>query len=95
MRCIRMELGEPDASGRRSPVPIAGSEFEMKVDTVIFALGTSPNPIVFTDAQGLQRTRHGTVVADAETGRTKLRRRVGGRRRGHGRSDRHQRDGRR
>jgi glutamate synthase (NADPH/NADH) small chain len=72
MRCIRMELGEPDASGRRSPVPIAGSEFEMKVDTVIFALGTSPNPIVFTDAQGLQRTRHGTVVADDATGRTKL-----------------------
>ena len=72
MRCIRMELGEPDASGRRSPVPIAGSEFEMKVDTVIFALGTSPNPIVFTDAQGLQRTKHGTVVADDSTGRTKL-----------------------
>jgi glutamate synthase (NADPH/NADH) small chain len=72
MRCIRMELGEPDASGRRSPVPIAGSEFEMKVDTVIFALGTSPNPIVFTDAAGLQRTKHGTVVADPETGRTKL-----------------------
>ena len=72
MRCIRMELGEPDASGRRSPVPIQGSEFEMKVDTVIFALGTSPNPIVFTDAQGLQRTKHGTVVADSETGRTKL-----------------------
>jgi glutamate synthase (NADPH) small chain len=72
MRCIRMELGEPDASGRRSPVPIPDSEFEMKVDTVIFALGTSPNPIVFTDAQGLQRTRHGTVVADDATGRTKL-----------------------
>jgi glutamate synthase (NADPH/NADH) small chain len=72
MRCMRMELGEPDASGRRSPVPIAGSEFEMKVDTVVFALGTSPNPIVFTDAQGLQRTRHGTVVADDATGRTKL-----------------------
>jgi len=72
MRCIRMELGEPDASGRRSPVPIAGSEFEMKADTVIFALGTSPNPIVFTDAQGLQRTKHGTVVADDATGRTKL-----------------------
>ena len=72
MRCIRMELGEPDASGRRSPIPIEGSEFVMPVDTVIFALGTSPNPIVFTDAQGLQRTRHGTVVADAETGRTKL-----------------------
>jgi glutamate synthase (NADPH) small chain len=72
MRCIRMELGEPDASGRRSPIPIEGSEFVMQVDTVIFALGTSPNPIVFTDAQGLQRTRHGTVVADPETGRTKL-----------------------
>ncbi len=72
MRCIRMELGEPDASGRRSPIPIQGSEFVMAVDTVIFALGTSPNPIVFTDAQGLQRTKHGTVVADAETGRTKL-----------------------
>lgn len=70
MRCIRMELGEPDASGRRSPVPIAGSEFEMPVDTVIFALGTSPNPIVFNEARGLQRTKHGTVVADPETGRT-------------------------
>jgi glutamate synthase (NADPH) small chain len=70
MRCIRMQLGEPDASGRRSPVPIDGSEFEMPVDTVIFALGTSPNPIVFNNAAGLERTRHGTVVADAETGRT-------------------------
>ena len=95
MRCIRMELGEPDASGRRSPVPIAGSEFEMKVDTVIFALGTSPNPIVFTDAQGLQRTRHGTVVADARNGPHQARRRVGGRRRGHRRGDGHQRHGRR
>jgi glutamate synthase (NADPH/NADH) small chain len=72
MRCIRMELGEPDASGRRSPIPVEGSEFVMEVDTVIFALGTSPNPIVFTDAQGLERTKHGTVVADQETGRTKL-----------------------
>jgi glutamate synthase (NADPH/NADH) small chain len=70
MRCIRMRLGEPDASGRRSPSPIEGSEFEMEVDTVIFALGTSPNPIVFNSAGDLQRTRHGTVVADPETGRT-------------------------
>lgn len=70
LRCIRMELGEPDASGRRSPVPIAGSEFELPMDTVIFALGTSPNPIVFNNAAGLERTRHGTVVADGETGRT-------------------------
>jgi glutamate synthase (NADPH) small chain len=71
MRCIRMELGEPDASGRRSPIPIEGSEFEMEMDTVIFALGTSPNPIVFNQAAGLQRSKHGTVVADPETGRTK------------------------
>jgi len=70
MRCIRMRLGEPDASGRRRPIPIEGSEFEMAVDTVIFALGTSPNPLVFTDAEGLERTRWGTVVADEKTGRT-------------------------
>ncbi|MCS7283182.1 MAG: NADPH-dependent glutamate synthase [Anaerolineae bacterium] len=73
MRCIRMTLGEPDASGRRSPIPIPGSEFEMEVDMVIFALGTSPNPLVFMDAEGLQRTKHGTVVVkDEETGRTTM-----------------------
>lgn len=72
LRCIRMVLGEPDASGRRSPVPVEGSEFEMVMDTVIFALGTSPNPIVFNGAAGLQRTKHGTVVADETTGRTKM-----------------------
>jgi glutamate synthase (NADPH/NADH) small chain len=73
MRCIRMELGEPDASGRRSPVPVPGSEFDMDVDMVIFALGTSPNPLVFVDAEGLQRTKHGTVVVkDEETGRTTM-----------------------
>ncbi len=71
IRCIRMALGEPDASGRRSPIPIEGSEFEMEMDTVIFALGTSPNPIVFNRAPDLQRTKHGTVVADETTGRTK------------------------
>jgi glutamate synthase (NADPH/NADH) small chain len=70
LRCLRMKLGEPDASGRRSPIPIEGSEFEMPVDTVIMALGTSPNPIVFNNAKGLQRTKHGTTVADPETGRT-------------------------
>jgi glutamate synthase (NADPH) small chain len=94
MRCIRMELGEPDASGRRSPVPIEGSEFEMPVDTVIFALGTSPNPIVFTDAQGLQRTKHGTVVADDRDGPDQQAGRLGRRRRRHRRGDGHQRDGR-
>ncbi|HUV88696.1 MAG TPA: NADPH-dependent glutamate synthase [Anaerolineae bacterium] len=72
MCCIRMRLGAPDASGRRSPIPIEGSEFEMAVDTVIFALGTSPNPLVFVDAEGLERSKHGTVVADEATGRTTM-----------------------
>jgi glutamate synthase (NADPH/NADH) small chain len=70
MRCIRMELGEPDESGRRRPIPIQGSEFDMDVDMVIMALGTRPNPLVFHDAAGLERTKWGTVVADEETGRT-------------------------
>jgi glutamate synthase (NADPH/NADH) small chain len=70
MRCIRMQLGEPDASGRRRPLPIEGSEFDMDVDMVIMALGTRPNPLVFTDSGGLERTRWGTVVADEETGKT-------------------------
>jgi len=70
MRCIRMQLGEPDDSGRRRPLPIEGSEFEMEVDEVIMALGTHPNPLVFEEAYGLERTRWGTVVADETTGRT-------------------------
>jgi glutamate synthase (NADPH/NADH) small chain len=70
MRCIRMELGEPDASGRRRPIPIEGSEFEMEVDTVVMALGTRPNPIVFTESGGLERTRWDTVVANEESGKT-------------------------
>ncbi len=74
LRCIRMELGEPDESGRRRPIPIKGSEFEMEMDTVIMALGTRPNPLVFSDAEGLERSRRGTVVADTDTGRTTLER---------------------
>jgi glutamate synthase (NADPH/NADH) small chain len=74
LRCIRMELGEPDASGRRRPVPIPGSEFDTPVDTVIMALGTRPNPMVFSQSLGLERTRYGTVVANEETGRTRLER---------------------
>jgi len=74
MRCIRMELGEPDASGRRRPIPIPGSEFDVDVDIVIMALGTRPNPLVFTDASALERTRRGTVVANQTTGRTKMER---------------------
>jgi len=70
MRVIRMELGEPDASGRRRPIPIPGSEYDIEVNIVIMALGTSPNPLVFQDAGGLERTRWGTVVANEQTGRT-------------------------
>jgi glutamate synthase (NADPH/NADH) small chain len=72
MRCIRMELGEPDSSGRRRPIPIEGSEFGMAVDTVVFALGTSPNPLVFVDAEGLERSSWGTIVADEATGRSTM-----------------------
>jgi glutamate synthase (NADPH/NADH) small chain len=74
MRCIRMKLGEPDASGRRRPLPIEGSQFDMNVDMVVMALGTQPNPLVFTDSGGLERTRHGTVVADERTGKTTMER---------------------
>jgi glutamate synthase (NADPH/NADH) small chain len=70
MRCISMELGEPDESGRRRPIPIEGSEFDLEVDTVIMALGTRPNPMVFRESGGLERTRWGTVVADEESGET-------------------------
>jgi len=69
IRCIRMELGEPDASGRRSPVPIPGSEFEIPTETVIMALGTSPNPLIVNTTDGLEATRRGGIVAD-EDGRT-------------------------
>lgn len=71
LKCVKMELGEPDASGRRKPVEIKGSEFVLEMDTVIMALGTNPNPIVFVDAEGLERTKYGTAVADTENGRTK------------------------
>ncbi|MEA3367513.1 MAG: NADPH-dependent glutamate synthase, partial [Planctomycetota bacterium] len=70
MECIRMELGEPDESGRRRPVPIEGSEFTIEVDTVIVAIGNRPNPIVPETTDGLETTRWGTLVADEETGRT-------------------------
>jgi glutamate synthase (NADPH/NADH) small chain len=70
MRIIRMALGEPDEGGRRRPIPIPGSEYDIETDTVIMALGASPNPLVFYNAGGLERTRRGTVVADEQTGRT-------------------------
>jgi glutamate synthase (NADPH) small chain len=70
IECIKMELGEPDASGRRSPIPIEGSEYVLEVDTVIMALGTSPNPLIPRSTKGLEVSRRGTVVADQITGQT-------------------------
>ncbi len=69
MTCIRMELGEPDASGRRRPVEVPGSEFTLDVDCVIIAIGTSPNPLITATTDGIATERHGCIVAD-ETGLT-------------------------
>lgn len=69
LKCIRMELGDPDESGRRSPVPVEGSEFELAADTVIMALGTAPNPLIANTTSGLETTRRGGLVAD-ENGAT-------------------------
>ena len=69
VKCIRMELGEPDESGRRSPVEVPGSEFEIETDTVIMSLGTSPNPLIAKTTAGLETTRRGCIVAD-ENGAT-------------------------
>lgn len=65
-----MELGEPDASGRRRPVVIEGSEFEMEADTVIMSLGTSPNPLISSTTIGLDINRRKCIIADEETGKT-------------------------
>jgi glutamate synthase (NADPH/NADH) small chain len=70
LRCVRMELGEPDASGRRSPREIPGSEFTLAVDTVIMALGTRANPLTPEAAPEVDRSKWGTIVVDANTGRT-------------------------
>lgn len=70
MKCIRMELGEADASGRRRPVPIPGSEFVIELDTVIMSLGTSPNPLIASTTKGLEINQRQCVVADDETGQT-------------------------
>jgi glutamate synthase (NADPH/NADH) small chain len=70
MECIRCELGEPDASGRRSPVPIKGSEYIMDVDTVVVAIGQGPNPLVPRTTRGLEVNRKGNIVANLDTGAT-------------------------
>jgi len=70
MECIEMELGEPDASGRRRPVPKAGSEFTLPVDTVVVAIGNSPNPLIKNTTPGLATQKWGGIIADEETGAT-------------------------
>lgn len=71
MRCIKMELGEPDESGRRRPVPIEGSEFEMECDLVVISVGASANPVLTQATEGLELNKWGYIVADPETGKTK------------------------
>lgn len=72
MECLQYELGEPDESGRRSPVPIKGSEFIIDVDTVVVAIGQGPNPLVPRTTRGLECNRKGNIIADSETGATSL-----------------------
>ena len=70
MKCIKMELGAPDEKGRRRPVPIPGSEFELEVDTVIIAIGTSPNPLIKSTTKGLEVNKHGGIIVEEGTGLT-------------------------
>ena len=70
IECIRMELGEPDASGRRSPVEVPGSEFTLDVDAVVMSIGTSPNPLIKSTTEGLTVNRRGGIVVEEETGLT-------------------------
>ena len=70
MTCIEMELGEPDASGRRRPIEKKGSEFELEVDTVIMSLGTSPNPLIRSTTPGLETNKHGCIVTEGDEGKT-------------------------
>ena len=70
MTVVKMELGEPDASGRRRPVEIEGSEYDIAVDTVIMSLGTSPNPLISSTTKGLETNRRKCIVAEEENGQT-------------------------
>ncbi len=78
LQCIRMELGEPDASGRRRPIAIEGSEFELPVDTVIMALGTSPNPLIRSTTPGLETNKKGCLIVNEENMTTRERVYAGG-----------------
>ena len=71
MECLRYELGEPDASGRRRPVPISGSEFQMEVDTVIVAIGNDSNPLISQTTEGLAVNKWGNIIVD-ENGKTSI-----------------------
>jgi glutamate synthase (NADPH/NADH) small chain len=71
VECISMELGEPDESGRRSPVPMEGSEHVVDADVVVIAIGTSPNPMIFSGSEGLETNSRGTIVVD-ESGKTSI-----------------------
>ena len=64
MKCIRMELGEPDASGRRRPIEVPGSEFILDVDTVVMSLGTNPNPLIRSTTPGLETNRKGGLIVN-------------------------------
>jgi len=70
LQCVRMELGEPDATGRRRPIEVPGSEFVLDVDTIIIAIGQGPNPLVQSTTKGLEINKKGNINADAETGAT-------------------------
>ena len=70
MKCVQMELGEPDESGRRRPVVKEGSEFVLDVDCVIMSIGTSPNPLIKSTTSGLDTQKWGGIIADEKTGQT-------------------------
>ena len=70
MECLRMQLGEPDTSGRRRPVPIEGSNFKIPVDVVVVAIGNSPNPLIPSTTTGLEIGKKGNLVIDDKTGKT-------------------------
>ncbi len=70
MECLRMELGEPDDSGRRRPIPVPGSEFILEVDMVVVAIGTGANPLIPSTTSDLQTNKWGYIIADPETGAT-------------------------
>jgi len=70
VECLKMELGEPDASGRRKPVPVEGSEYKIPIDAAVCAIGNSPNPLIAATTGGLEVGKHGNIVTDTETGKT-------------------------